>query len=59
MRFKYFLLIQFDLGGMIICGENSGCYEGVYQQFFNGFCGNCLPMAKGLRKRHLEIVVHV
>ena len=44
---------------MHVCGENSGCYEGVYQQFLNGFCGNCLPMAKGLRKRHLEIVVHV
>ena len=44
---------------MIICGENSDCYEGVYQQFLNGFCGNCLPVAKGLHKRHLEIVVHV
>jgi len=44
---------------MHVCGENSDCYEGVYQQFLNGFCGNCLPMAKGLHKRHLEIVVHV
>ena len=44
---------------MHVCGENSDCYEGVYQQFLNGFCGNCLPVAKGLHKRHLEIVVHV
>jgi len=44
--------------GMIDCGENFDGYEGVYQQFLNGFCGNSSPLVKGCHKGHLEIVVH-
>ena len=28
---------------MIVYGENFDGYEGVYQQFLNGFCGNSSP----------------